>query len=281
MEHREILLKNIHPNPNNPRVEAGDVTDLAASIKEVGLQDPLLVIPAPWLRDIDEPDEQFMIEDGYRRWVALHILTDRAECRIRIPVPGEDLVTKAIVTALTTSLHKAGLKPMERARAYGRLRDEGNLTHAKIAIIAGLGESAISASLMLLDLAPKEQARIDAGTLKVKDAVNVIKQYRAKQRQGSGKKPVEVGWEPEHFTKRHHLAKRAKVLCDARDHNNRRRLDGVACGQCFEDAIRQDQTTILQAAYLEAQRDNVNPTFMPPFLGSNGEARAGVVGNGV
>jgi ParB family chromosome partitioning protein len=264
MENKIILLKNVHPNPDNPRIQAGDVTDLAASIQEVGLIDPLLVIPAPWLEDSDEPDERhYMIEDGYRRWVACRTIFEEVECRIRIPGPEEDLAHRAIVTALATSLHRVGLSPMERARAYGRLRDQGHLTHARIAELAGVGESAVSSSLMLLDLAPKAQQRVEAGTLKVKDAVEAIKQHRAKSRKSQGKKPIDVGWEPDHFTKNHHLAKRAKTMCDAREHSGRRRLGAVACGQCWETVIRQDEVKVQQASMAEA---GIALPFVPPLM---------------
>ncbi|HLY75947.1 MAG TPA: ParB/RepB/Spo0J family partition protein [Planctomycetota bacterium] len=278
---RTLPLRSIHPNPDNPRVEAGDVTDLAQSIRTLGLIDPLLVIPASWIPGENPEDEQFMIEDGYRRWVALKSFAEVAECRIRIPDPGEDLVRRAIITAMATSLHRVGLGPMERARAYGRLRDEGKLTHAQIAALVGVGESTVSASIMLLELAPSAQKRVEEGKLKVADAESAIKRHRAIQREKKGSKPIDVGWEPDHFTTKHHLARKARALCDAREHNNRRRLDGVACGQCFEDAIRQDQTTILQAAYLESQREGMNPTFLPPFLTADGAPRNGVVGNAV
>jgi len=269
MEVKPVAVKNIHPNPDNPRLEAGDVTDLAVSIRKVGLIDPLLVIPAPWLRGDDDPDMHYMIEDGYRRWVACKSILDPEdliECRVRVPGPEEDLARRAIVTALVTSLHRVNLGPMERARAYGRLRDEGHLTHSQIAQIAGVGESAVSTSLMLMDLAPSAQKRVEEGKLKVKDAEEAVRQHRAKQRKNAGKKPVDVGWEPDHFTKDHHLARKARTMCDARQHTGRRRIGAIACGQCWETVIRQDQTTVLRIEYQEAQEAGKEFHFLAPFM---------------
>lgn len=41
----DINVKNLIPNPNNPRKDVGDVTELADSIKEQGLQQALVVTP--------------------------------------------------------------------------------------------------------------------------------------------------------------------------------------------------------------------------------------------
>ena len=48
-------------------------------------------------------------------------------------------------------------------------------------------------------------------------------------------------WEPDHFTTGHRLAREARALCDAREHTGRRRVGKVACGQCWETVIRQDE----------------------------------------
>lgn len=280
MQQQEIHVKRLHPNPDNPRQEAGDVTELAASIRRHGVLEPLLVIPAPWLNKGPGTGDQYLIEAGYRRWVAGSKILSTLPCIVRIPHSSENIKQRAIVTGLVENLHRDNLTAMEKAKAYGRLRDEFGMTQAQIATEAGLHISSISRYLKLLDLAPQAQERVAKGTLKVEDALAAVTKHRAKQRVKEGKKPVDVGWEPDHFTDMHHLAKKARVMCDAREHTSRRRL-GPACGQCWEDAIRQDQTTVLQAAYLEAKRDSFQPTFMPPFNTADGEVRNGVVGNGI
>jgi ParB family chromosome partitioning protein len=277
-EIKVIHRNHLHANPNNPRHEAGDVTELARSIRENGiLQDPM-VIRAPWL-DIDD-EEHYMIELGYRRWVASQGILEFIQCKVRKSHQDEDLAVQGIVTGLVENLHRTDLTAMEKARAYGRLRKEAHLTQAEIARRVGTDDSSVARYLMLLEIPTKAQKLVEDKKLKVSDAIDAAKRGRAAKRKGKGHKPIDQGWEPDHFTKSHHLAKRAKALCDAREHNNRRRLDGVACGQCFEDAIRQDQTTILQAAYLDQQRDNTRPTFMPPFSTADRAARNGVIGNG-
>jgi len=278
MENKTVLIpvKNLNPNPDNPRFEAGDVSDLARSITEDDLLHPILVIPAPWIG----PD-QYLIEDGYRRWVASKDYNDDLPCIIRDLAPDEDPKVRALITGLVTDLHKEHLTPLERARAYGRLRDEAEMTQDQIAQRLGVNTSTVSRYLALLELSDKSQEDIRAGKLSVENAIKAVQKVRAKNRKKKGMKPVDIGWEPDHFTDRHHLAKRAGKLCDAREHTSRRRYGKIACGQCWEDAIRQDQTTVLQAAYLDSQREGNNPIFLPPFNTADGAARPGVIGNGI
>ena len=59
-------------------------------------------------------------------------------------------------------------------------------------------------------------------------------------RQGRGRPPVGA----DHFTGQHQLARAARALCDARQHTARRRIGRVACGQCWETVIRDDERTV-------------------------------------
>lgn len=278
METILVPVKNIHANPDNPRYEAGDVSDLAASILEEGLKQPLLV---RWY-ETRNGEDHYLLEDGLRRLTAARQVVEFVHVIIQQVHPAENLLVRTLVTGLVTSVHSKPLTSMERARAYGRLRDEAHFTNAQIAKKVGVSETTVSNHMALLDLAPATQKRIENKTLSVEDALKLIRGHRAKVRKGQGKQPIEVGWEPDHFTSKHPLARKAKVICDARDHNRRRRFDNMACGQCFEEAIRQDQTKVLQAAWIDAQREGQNPVFMPPFMTAASAApRNGVVGNGV
>lgn len=276
MPRRDIITVHpdkLHPNPDNPRYEAGNVTDLAKSITEDQLLQPLMVIHAPQFGP-----GHFLIEDGLRRWTAAKATGTPLDCIIQYRAEAESTAFRAVITALITDIHKEPLNAIERAKAYARLRDEFGMTQREIAKRLHFTETTIGRYLSLSELSDKSQRDVLSGKLSVDNAVKAVKMARGKKRVQSGKKPIEVGWEPDHFTSHHHLAKKAKNLCDAREHNRRRRLGGVACGQCFEDAIRQDQTTVLQQAYLDAQREGNNPVFMPPFMTANG-IKEGVVGN--
>ena len=55
------------------------------------------------------------------------------------------------------------------------------------------------------------------------------------------------GWEPDHFTSQHPLARKAKALCDGREHQMRRRVGKHACGECRETVIRADERAVTAA----------------------------------
>ena len=267
---------NLHPNKYNPRHEAGDVTALARSMSNEEQLLPLLVIPSE-----EHGYGHYWIEDGYRRWVAAKKDSRLLECIIRFPAPGESLAARALVTGLITDVHKVNLNAMERAWAYGRMAKELGMDQGQIGARVGLHATTISRYMALLELADKHQQEVFEGKLKVEDAIRIVERHRAQVRKKAGKPAVGAVWEPDHFTDKHHLARRARKICDAREHTARRRLGNIACGQCWEEAIRQDQTTVLQAAYIDSQRDEQNPVFMPPFATADGAARPGVVANGL
>lgn len=268
-------VNNIHPNLANPRTEAGDVTELAASIRENGILQDILVRPAPELG----PD-QYVIEDGYRRWVAAKYVTDEIRVTVRVPGPDDDLAIREVITSLVTTIHRKDLTPMERARAYGRLRDEAGMTQAQIAKLMGLkSDGTVSRYLMLLELAPSYQKAVAEGKASVEHAIGAVSRKRAKERKEKGHKPALVEWEPDHFTSNHHLAKMAKTMCDAREHTARRRYGNIACGLCWETVIRQDQS---KADRVEYQGMGLAVPFIAPIMtpdnevnGKSAEAKKG------
>lgn len=268
---RTVNIRNIHPNPANPRNEAGDVTDLAASIRENGVLHNILVRPAPELG----PDE-YVIEDGYRRWVAARHITEEMEVVVRIPGPDENLAVREVVTSLITTIHRKDLTAMERARAYGRLRDEAGMTNVQIAELMGLkSDGTVSRSLSLLELSPSYQKAVESGTASIERALEAVGRKRAKERKDKGHNPAKVEWEPDHFTKDHHLARKARTMCDAREHTARRRYGNVACGLCWETVIRQDQST---ADRVEYQEQGFQVPFIAPIMTPDNEKENGKVG---
>lgn len=255
-DERLISIELLHPNPDNPRLEAGDVTELAHSIEEVGLIQALLVRPSAI------EDGEFIIEAGYRRWVAMRALKFAVvRCHVRIPQPGEDLVTRNLVVGLVEN-EREGLTPVEKARALGRLRDEKGMTQTEIAAATGWHLSTVSRYMTLHELSPRTQAAVASGQLGVEDAIRLVRQQRTKQRRRKGHKPTTgAQWEPDWFTATHPLARTARQLCQVvRQHSKRRLLGKVACGECWDTAIREDQTLVVEMRYKQAPP----ATFMPP-----------------
>lgn len=261
----------LHPNPNNPRYEAGDVTLLAKSITEEELLQPLLVIHAP-----EFGSGHFLIEDGYRRWTAARANDGYLDCIIRYRAPEESTALREVMTALITDEHKVPLNAIERARAYARLRDEFGLSPQEIANRLHLTRATIDRYLLLSQLSVKSQADVLAKKLPVDDAVRLVREHNRRDRKKQGKKPIEVGWDPEHFTDKHVLARKARTMCEARDHHSRRKIGKVACGPCWETVIRNDQTTVLRVEYEQAVAEGKGKTFqfLPAIMtpATNGSA---------
>lgn len=241
-----VPLDHLHRDPYNPRTEAGDVSELAKSIDEIGLLQSLLVRTAP-----DKGKDHYYITIGFRRWTAMRLGTklEVASCRIWIPSPEMDPEQYALEAGLIENVHRETLNPIERARGYARLRDEFGMTQLQIGKSQGLSDATISHYLALMELSHKSQERVIRGSLTVERAVRAVRESRRQNRKRRGQRPVEVVWESEWFIASHPLAKQAATICDARQHTARRRYGKKhqyrgACGECWETAIRQDQDLV-------------------------------------
>lgn len=132
---REIDPARIDPSPFQPRVtfRAGELEELAASIRMHGLQQPVLVRP--------RPGERFELLAGERRWRAIRHL---AAATILARVRDVDDSTAAAIGA-AENLHRADLSAWEEARAVQLLRDareSAGLPLAQEQLAAAVGKSA-------------------------------------------------------------------------------------------------------------------------------------------
>jgi len=116
--------------------------DLAASIKQNGLLQPLVVRPAPGLTD------RFELVAGERRW--------RAVTRLgwtEVPALIRDVDDRAmLVLALVENLQRANLSALEEATGYQRLAEEFELTQQQVADAVGRDRSTVANALRLLQL---------------------------------------------------------------------------------------------------------------------------------
>lgn len=158
---REIAISAIDPNPNQPRVhfEEESLSELTASIRAIGLLQPVLVRPAK--------DGRFELIAGERRW--------RAAARAGLSViPAIIRVTddvSSVEQALVENLHRQDLTALEEAAAYQQLLDDFKMTHETIAEKVGKSRSAITNAIRLLSLPPSIQqlladAQLSAGHAK-------------------------------------------------------------------------------------------------------------------
>ena len=138
----EIPIDDVFPNPNQPRknFEESKIQELADSIKQKGLIEPIVVRPIKGNR--------YEIIAGERRWQACKLL---GETTIKAIVREAD-DREAMELALIENLHRDDLNAIEEARGYKQLIDEYNLKQAEVAERVSKSRTAITNSLRLLDL---------------------------------------------------------------------------------------------------------------------------------
>lgn len=229
---QSLRLVDLAVHPSNPPERTENVAELAASIKQVGQLQPLVVT--------DHPNQKgWLILDGHRRAAALRSLgRTRADCTIR-PSAGQDLDEQLFVM-LIANIHRQDLTAMEKAYAFGDLRDRRGMTMLQIAARAGLSVGTVSYYLSLLELDAATQVKVQTGEVQVTQAIQAVKQVRRQTRRARGEKPVgrPVVIEPVWFGKRHVLARKVTEACT---HSARPRIGDVGCGQCWEHVIRADE----------------------------------------
>jgi ParB family chromosome partitioning protein len=150
----EIPIASIHPNPNQPRqrFDLAELATLAASIREHGVLQPILVT---------ETLDGYQLVAGERRVRAA--LDAGLE---RIPAVVRELDARSqLEFALIENLQREDLDPIEAAHGFRRLVDDFGFTHEQIASRVGRARSTVANTLRLLDLAAMVQAAIADKTI--------------------------------------------------------------------------------------------------------------------
>lgn len=141
----EIAVDAIRPNSSQPRTSFDDdsLQELAASIKEVGILQPLIVRP---LRE-----GLYELIAGERRWRAAQIAGLETVPVIIRSAGRQD----SLEWALIENIQREDIAPLECARAYRRLVDEFGLTQEEVADKVGKSRSGIANTMRLLRLPEK------------------------------------------------------------------------------------------------------------------------------
>jgi ParB family chromosome partitioning protein len=154
----EIPVDAIRPNPFQPRSQFGDdsLAELAASITEVGVLQPILV------RAVAGSPDLFELIAGERRWRSAR----RAGLEV-VPAIVQDHASDmhSLEIALIENLHRADLNALEEAAAYQQLIDEFDLTHEQVAERVSRSRTAVTNTLRLLQLPPAVQRALVEGRL--------------------------------------------------------------------------------------------------------------------
>lgn len=140
----ELDVEQLRPNPLQPRMRFDDqaIDELAQSIRESGIVQPVLVVP---------DDGHYKIIVGERRWRA----AQKAGLK-KIPVMIRNLPPdKQLEISIIENIHREDLNPMEIALAYQRMSSEWNYTQQDIAEKVGKDRTSVTNYLRLLKL-PQE-----------------------------------------------------------------------------------------------------------------------------
>jgi ParB family chromosome partitioning protein len=152
---KHIPVDLIQPSPHNPRKHFAedDLDDLARSIREKGLLQPLVV------RSLSNGN--FEIVAGERRWrAAQRAGVHELPALIRELSDGE-----ALEIALIENIQRSDLNPLEEARAFGQLLEQFNYTQQQLADSVGKSRSHIANTMRLLTLPDAVQKQIESGQL--------------------------------------------------------------------------------------------------------------------
>lgn len=141
---RQIPLHKLHPNPEQPRKSFDEVAlaELASSIKEHGIIQPLVVTP---------DGESFRIVAGERRYRA----AQKAGLKTLPAIVRNHKELEELEIALVENVQRVDLSPLEQAVSIVRLRDQFSLTSKQIAKKLGKAETTISNIVRLLQLPPE------------------------------------------------------------------------------------------------------------------------------
>lgn len=158
----ELPLDQIIPNTRQPRnvFDEEELEELAASIREVGVLQPVIVRPlaAPIPGQSKARYELIM---GERRWRASELAGIETVPAIIRHTQDEDLLRDALLE----NLHRAELNPLEEAAAYQQLLEDFQCTQEELSRRIVRSRPQISNTLRLLKLPPLVQRRVAAGVL--------------------------------------------------------------------------------------------------------------------
>lgn len=159
----EVSVDSIVPNPLQPRhhLDAASLEDLANSIREVGVIQPLVVSLAPSSDGVSPGGPRYQLIAGERRWHAAKMagLTS-------VPVVVKEATPEqALQIALVENIQRLDLTPLEEASAYRQLIDDFGLTQEEVASRVGKSRVAVTNALRLLGLADEVKAALAAGQI--------------------------------------------------------------------------------------------------------------------
>lgn len=150
-----VPLSEIKPNPDQPRklFKPDELNELASSIKEHGILQPLVVV--------EKSDGGYELIAGERRWRAASI----AGLTVVPVVVKEFSESQKLEVALIENIQRENLNPIEEAFGYKRLIEEFGYTQAQVAEKVGKSRPAIANAVRLLELPPEVHQALSNGEI--------------------------------------------------------------------------------------------------------------------
>lgn len=179
----EVNVASIHPNPYQPRAtfDEESIAELAQSIQQVGLLQPLLV------RKVDDGYE---LVAGERRLRAVTSLgMEKVACIVQQDIENES----SAMMALIENLQREDLHYLEEAQCYQKLLETYGLTQEELANRLGKSQSSIANKLRLLKLSDEVKAAMTEKRLSERHARALLKLTDDKQRLDAVEKIAEKG----------------------------------------------------------------------------------------
>src|SRR5215813_8880237 len=179
---RRAPVEFLRPNPRNPRRDfsEADLDDLAASLREKGIIQPIVVRP------VRGSNDRFEIIAGERRWRA----AQRAGLH-DVPIVAVDVTEdEALQLAIIENVQRTDLNAIEEASGYQALINDFRHSHDEIAKTVGKSRVHITNTLRLLKLPEKVQSLVRSGKVSAGHARVLIGRADAEE---LAQKIVEMG----------------------------------------------------------------------------------------
>ncbi len=152
----EVPVEAICSNPRQPRlrIDADELKQLASSIRQHGVLQPLIVSP-------EEKGQGYVLIAGARRLEAA-----RLAARPTVPVVVRQADERQrLELALTENLQRSDLNALEAAEGYRQLIEDFGLSHDRVAAQVSKSRAAVTNTLRLLKLPPVVQEALRAGEI--------------------------------------------------------------------------------------------------------------------
>jgi ParB family chromosome partitioning protein len=150
-----VAVGSVRANAHQPRrhFDEESLSSLVASVRELGILQPVLVRPAG--------EGLYELIAGERRWRA----AKRAGLATIPAVVREADDVASLEQAVVENLHREDLNPLEEAAAYQQLLEDFGFTHEQLALRVGKSRAAVSNTLRLFQLPPSIQRQVVEGRL--------------------------------------------------------------------------------------------------------------------